>query len=272
MYLPTDDAARARALAPCRATAMITASVFQQAINNGIDDAWTHPETLPPRLRERRRPPRRDPGRMSHMMFMGRSLSVEEELRDNEEGRGRDRTPRSAVERDRRQREVLAEVAASSQQVPVLEPPPLGVGGDGPDAEEEDDSDSGVSWPARVRTSTTATSTTSTSTCSTTWSSTTSTSTCSTAWSSSLGPTRPGTWTCCWTPSSPTTIGCCTTSSCSTVGATVTERLETADGESSQHGEDIGVSAMVPTSNSVAPMTVGETETFVAMAGTTTLT
>ena len=185
MYLPTDDATRARELAPCRRASMITASIFQQAVNNGLDDAWTHPEGLPPRLQERRRPPRRDPRGGSRAMWMGRALPVEEELREGEEGRGRDRTPRSALERDRRYNDVLAVAAASSGAAPLLERPPLVA--DNPASEEDGASDdgSGESWPTsrRVWPSTTTTSMGATGV-----DSTTSSTTCSSTMHSSLVP------------------------------------------------------------------------------------
>ena len=160
MHMPAEDDARARVLSGCYRPAMMVASIFHQAVRNGVDDAFTHPESLPPRLQVRTRPPRRDPGRMSTAMMTPRSVPVADELRDGEDGRGRDRTPRMAQAHAMRGENLMAEVAASSDTAP-------GEVHNQPD--DEDSDDSGVSWHPGTTTSTTlssslATSTTSVST------------------------------------------------------------------------------------------------------------
>eukprot|EP00439_Symbiodinium_sp_Y106_P042539 s2932_g5.t1 len=110
MYQPVEDATRGRVLAGCYRPAMVTASIFHQAVRNGVDDAYTHPDALPPRLQSRERPPRRDPGRVPAAMMAPRSTTVEEELREGEDGRGRDRTPRRAQARALRNEHIMAEV------------------------------------------------------------------------------------------------------------------------------------------------------------------
>ena len=151
MFLPSDDDTRARVLAGCYRPAMITASIFHQSVRNGVDDAYTNPETLPPRLQSRERPPRRDPGRASNAMMAPRVTPVEDELREGEDGRGRDRTPRRAQERALREENLLAEVAASSGVVPTARADEQQDGG------ESDTDTSGESWPPRTSTSTTST-------------------------------------------------------------------------------------------------------------------
>ena len=150
MFLPSDDDTRARVLAGCYRPAMITASIFHQSVRNGVDDAYTNPETLPPRLQSRERPPRRDPGRASNAMMAPRTTPVEDELREGEDGRRRDRTPRRAQERALREEHLLAEVSASSGAVPSARADEQQDGG-------ESDTDSGESWPPRTSTSTTST-------------------------------------------------------------------------------------------------------------------
>ena len=145
MYQPVEDATRGRVLAGCCRPAMVTASIFHQAVRNGVDDAYTHPDSLPPRLQCRERPPRRDPGRVSAAMMTPRSTTVEEEIREGEDGRGRDRTPRRAQARALRNEHIMAEVPASSMIAPSQDVvlPPLN---------QEADSDSGESWPRSTTT------------------------------------------------------------------------------------------------------------------------
>ena len=145
MYQPVEDATRGRVLAGCYRPAMVTASIFHQAVRNGVDDAYTHPDALPPRLQSRERPPRRDPGRVPAAMMAPRSTTVEEELREGEDGRGRDRTPRRAQARALRNEHIMAEVPASSAIAPS---PDVAI----PPLNQDADSDSGESWPRSITT------------------------------------------------------------------------------------------------------------------------
>ncbi|CAE7222995.1 GIP [Symbiodinium sp. CCMP2592] len=162
MHMPANDDARARVLSGCYRPAMISASIFHQAVRNGVDDAYTDPHTLPARLRIQERPPRRDPGDVSDEMLRGRGVPVADVLRGREEdGRGRDRTPRMATSRSLRATNFLAEIPASSGRAP--EPghliPAEPAEGDISEQENQEtndpDTDSGESWPPSITRTTT---------------------------------------------------------------------------------------------------------------------
>ena len=157
MFLPSEDAVRARLLAQCRRPAGVVANVFHQSMTNALDDAWVEPESLPPRLREQQRPPRHNPGR-TPLSMLEHGVSFEEQLREleGEDGRGRDRTPRSAMERDHRRGAMLQEIAASSH----LPPPGMMTGGN-PSADDMNVGGSEGLTLARTNVVTTTVSTTS---------------------------------------------------------------------------------------------------------------
>ncbi|CAE6971679.1 Ppp2r5e, partial [Symbiodinium sp. CCMP2456] len=142
IHLPADDAERGRLLARCRRPGAVLAGTFLQCYNQGLDDAWVAPEELPARLQEQRRPPRRNPSRWVPCEPGAETLS--ERLRRQEEAsgdsRGRDRTPRTAFDRECRDQARLRDVAAGSGAAPPSEwgtnEPPSSAGED-----DEDDFD-----------------------------------------------------------------------------------------------------------------------------------